>query len=202
MPGYDLVVWDFDGVLNRNIRDGRFSWTDDLKTDLGIDPEEFSPDFFGRERIEDILRGRRDLVEELDAWLARRGHDLSGLAFRDYWFSRDAMPDAQVISWLDAHPGRRVIGTNNERHRARYIAEDLGFGARVERVFASGEMGVAKPDMGFYAEIERWSGLPPARILLIDDLARNTEAASRRGWKTFRFGDDTRDRLPETLGLA
>ena len=30
------IAWDFDGVLNRNIVDGRFVWADTLEDDLGI----------------------------------------------------------------------------------------------------------------------------------------------------------------------
>ena len=53
-----------------------------------------------------------------------------------------------------------------------------------------------------FARIEAWSGLPPDRILLVDDVAENIAAAEARGWQVFRFTDETRDALPARLGLA
>ncbi len=197
-----LIVWDFDGVLNANIRDGRFVWADTLKADLGIDPKAFAHDLFGTGVIAEVMRGRIDLLAHVSGWLKAKGHEIPGPAFLDYWFARDTRPDAQVLDWLKAHPGRRVIGTNNEEHRTRYIEQDLGYAAHVERVFSSGRMGAAKPDPGFFAQIERWADLPPGEMMLIDDVAGNVAAAKARGWQGFHFTDASRVRLPEILGLA
>lgn len=197
----ELIVWDFDGVLNANIRDGRTFWADNMQTDLGIDPKVFTHDMFDRQAFRDILCGRVDLLEHVSDWLARHGHDLSGEAFLAYWFEKDSHPDAEVLGWVRAHPARHVIGTNNEHHRCRYIEEAMGYAGHVERVFSSGRMGAAKPDPGFFAQIERWAGLPPPRILLVDDLPANVAAARARGWQGFHFSQATRAALPGRLGL-
>ncbi|MFZ5964819.1 HAD family hydrolase [Thalassococcus sp. BH17M4-6] len=197
-----LIVWDFDGVLNANVVQGRFVWADRLQADLGIDPKAFSSALFGSGVARRVMRGQIDLRKFVADWLAAQGHDLSAEAFLDYWFTRDVHPDAQVLGWLTAHPARHVIGTNNERHRAAFIEGPMGFGARVDHIFASGRMGVAKPDPGFFAQIERWAGLPPRDILLIDDTAANIAACTARGWRGFHFTDQTRADLPRVLGLA
>lgn len=196
-----LIVWDFDGVLNANMRGGRTFWADDMKADLGIDPRVFSHEMFTAGDFRDIVRGRRDLLPHVSDWLARHGHDVTGEDFLAYWFEKDAHPDAEVLGWLRTHPARHVIGTNNEHRRCCYIEEQMGYAAHVERVFSSGRMGAAKPDPGFFAQIERWSGLAPARILLVDDVAANIAAATARGWQGFHFTDATRRALPERLGL-
>ena len=200
-PDFDLVVWDFDGVLNANIRDGRFVWADCLLEDLGVDPQAFSDFVFRSGRIRDVVRGRLDLLDVVDGWLAEQGHKIPALAFLSYWFERDAMPDAEVCGWLAAHQGRRVIGTNNEARRAGFIEDVMGFGLRVEKVFASGRMGVAKPDPEFFAAIEDWSDVSPQRILLIDDVASNVEAAIAKGWAGYHFTPETLHGLPIRLGL-
>lgn len=196
-----LIVWDFDGVLNANMRAGRTFWADGLKADLGIDPQVFRGEMFSRDAYHAILRGRLDLLTHVSDWLAGRGHAVSGEAFLRYWFEKDAHPDAEVLGWLRAHPARHVIGTNNEHRRCCYIEEEMGYGAHVERVFSSGRIGAAKPDPGFFAEIERWAGLAPGRILLVDDVAANVAAARARGWQGFHFTPATRAGLPERLGL-
>ena len=209
-PGVGLVVWDFDGVLNANIRDGRFVWADDLGPDLGIDAAAFSDFVFASGRMRDVVSGRIDLLDVVGPWLAEQGHAIAAADFLDYWWRKDAHPDAQVLSWLDAlaqgagHGGtlRQVIGTNNEGHRATYIEGTMGFAGRVERVFASGRMGVAKPDAGFFEQISDWAGLAPEHILLIDDTARNIEAARALGWQAFHFTPQSRAALPGRLGLG
>ncbi|WP_284164678.1 HAD-IA family hydrolase [Frigidibacter sp. SD6-1] len=199
---FDLVVWDFDGVLNRNSRQGRFVWQERLRADLGLDPEGFNRFVFGSERIGGVVRGESDLREVVAGWLAGQAVAVDVDDFLDYWFAHDALPDPDIGPLLDLCPGRKVIGTNNEARRASYIEDVMGFGARVERVFASGRMGVAKPDAGFFAEIEDWAGVRPARILLIDDSASNIAAAHRLGWQAFHFTDGTRHRLSTVLGIG
>lgn len=196
-----LIVWDFDGVLNANMRGGRPVWTDMLQATLGLDPKALSAHLFRSNRMRDILRGRLDIRAALADWLATQDTPHDADALLDHWFHADARPDAQVLGWLQATPARHVIGTNNEPRRAAFIESAMGYSQHVERLFASGSMGVAKPDPGFFAQIERWAGLVPSQILLIDDAAANIAAARARGWQTFHFTEQTRNALPSRLGL-
>mgnify|MGYP001222472689 CR=1 FL=1 len=199
---FELVVWDFDGVLNRNIRQGSFVWQDSLRDDLGLDPAAFNRFVFGSERIRSLVRGKLDLREVVADWLSEQGAAIAADTFLEYWFAKDALPDPDTGALLDACAGRTVIGTNNEARRAAHIEDYMGFGKRVEKVFASGRMGVAKPDDGFFAAIEEWAGVAAGRILLIDDSAANIAAAHRLGWQAFHFTDETRHRLPGLLGIG
>ena len=197
-----LIAWDFDGVLNRNIRDGRFIWADRLEADLGISLSGFQTYMFGPERISRIVRGQMDLLEELEGYLTSVGSSHRAQEVMDYWFERDQHLDPEVMGWLRALPCRHVIATNNEPYRARFIAKTMGLGAEVEHVFVSGHLGAAKPDAAFFEAIEAWSELPSEDILLIDDLARNTDAAAARGWQVYHFTDETRAGLSARLGLS
>ncbi len=192
-----VVVWDFDGVLNTNIVDGRFVWADQLAEDWGVDRHDLAAHVFAPDNIGRIMRGQLDLRDAVLAWRDAAGHDFGPDAFLRYWFDKDAHPDAETISQLDRAGLRHVIGTNNERRRAAYIETEMGLGARVEQLFASGRMGCAKPDAAYFAPIEAWSG---AKLhALIDDTARNIAAAAARGWRVFHFTDDTRAGLPAFL---
>ncbi|WP_299153303.1 HAD family hydrolase [uncultured Tateyamaria sp.] len=194
-----LIVWDFDGVLNANIVDGRFVWTDHLYADWGIMPADLSAHIFESGLIHEVLRGARDLRDVLVDWFAQTGRDIDADAFLAYWFAQDARPDTQVIGQLQTPRFRHVIGTNNETRRAAYIETEMGFGPLVERVFSSGRMGCAKPEAAYFAHIEAWSGLPPDRHTLIDDTVANVVAAKARGWRGFHFCADTRADLPAFL---
>ena len=197
-----LIVWDFDGVLNRNVVSGRFVWSDNLKQDLGLSPTSLQSFLFRSGRMRGVVRGQEDLRDAVAEWLEAESSDVSADALLSYWFQKDALPDADVLGWLAEIPARHVIGTNNEARRAAYIEEAMGFSDIVERVYASGRLGVGKPDGGFFAAIEAWSGVPVSATLLIDDHAPNVEAAIARGWQAFHFTDETRESLPNAMGLS
>ncbi len=201
MIRFDLAVWDFDGVLNVNPGGEIFPWVSRLDRDIGVPAELFRAFLREPGQAREVLKGDADLIARLDAWIAREGHDVTAEAFLEHWLSADDRPDEEVAAWYAAHAGRRAIGTNNPPARARYIRERTRTGALAEAVLASGEIGAAKPDPGFFRAVEDWSGLPPAGHLLIDDSAQNCSVAAARGWSVFRFGPDTRARLPEALGL-
>lgn len=197
-----LVVWDFDGVLNAEPPGEPFGWVARVDDSHGLSPTSFRAFLDQPGQAARVLRGAVPLETALDDWLRRQDTTVNAADLLEHWLQSEARPDPQVIGWLERSPQRAVIGTNNPAPRADYIMETMGFACRVERIFASGPMGVAKPNPGFFGQIERWARLTPRQILLIDDNRRNTAAAAARGWQTFLFDEHTRHALPDRLGIA
>jgi putative hydrolase of the HAD superfamily len=198
-----VVAWDFDGVLNRNIEDRRFVWADRFEADIGHSLAGFNAAIFAQ-GFDEIITGRQDLRDRVEAWALDVGYAGGPDALLTYWFEKDARPDTEVGELMDAlaqQGVRQIIVTNNERRRAAYIEREMGFGSRVERVFASGRMGLRKPDPAYFAHVTTALDVDPARMLLIDDCPKNVPAAIRCGWQTFHFTDDTRHALRGALGL-
>ncbi len=194
-----LIAWDFDGVLNANIRDGRFIWADTFEADLGVSLESFTGYVFASHRFREVLVGARDLGDLLEAWVADAGLSLTAAEVMEYWFRKDSHPDAQLLALSQRLAQRQVIATNNEAHRAAYIWGEMGYSARMEQIFAAGPMGVKKPDTVFFEEITEWAGCAPSEALLVDDHPPNVEAAKGLGWETFYFNDETRGGLEARL---
>ena len=197
-----LIAWDFDGVLNRGFEGGYHLWQQSFEADLGISAADFTAYMFDGPRFAEVMTGQRDLLHLLSDWTQAQAVPHSPEHILDYWLTKDARADTQVLGWLDACPTPGVIATNNESHRADYIWHRMGYAARLQRIFASGPMGVKKPDPAFFAQIEAWSGHAPADHLLIDDAEKNILAAASRGWQVFHFTDESRDQLPEVLGIT
>ncbi len=55
-----VIAWDFDGVLNRNVVDGRFIWADTLESDLGIALDAFERGVFDASFLQ-VISGKRDI---------------------------------------------------------------------------------------------------------------------------------------------
>lgn len=199
-----IVAWDFDGVLNRNIKDGRFVWADTFENDIGHSLDVFTEMIF-RTGFDEVITGKVDLRDHISDWAQTVGYGEDADALMSYWFKKDALPDAEVGAAMDVlnkHGFRQVIVTNNETHRAGFIEHEMGFGSRVERLFASGQIGVRKPDPACFEHVTDALGVAPERMLLIDDCPRNVPAAIRCGWRAFHFTEHTRDQLQEVLGIS
>ncbi len=188
----DLVVWDFDGVLNANYDADGYIWNRMMEDELKIDGAAFRHGLFKRE-FRAIMTGHVDLRDALAEILPAAGYEHGPDAFMEYWFTRDYHHNDgmdELLADVRAAGVACVIGTNNEPRRASYIANEWGYAAKVDRIYTSGLMGVAKPDHAFFEHIMQDQGVTDrARVLFVDDHPENIEAADAFGWRTYQFGD-------------
>ncbi|WP_120632903.1 HAD-IA family hydrolase [Ruegeria sp. EL01] len=201
-PG-TIVAWDFDGVINRNIVNGRFIWADTFEIDIGHSLNDFTEIIF-RKGFDEVITGKVDLRDRIEDWARSVNYTKGADALLSYWFKNDALPDADVTMAMDTLSSRgvrQIIVTNNEARRAAFIEREMGFGNRVEHVFASGRMGVRKPDPAFFKHVTDTLEAEPKQMLLLDDCPKNVPAAVRCGWRAFHFTDYTRNQLRSVLGL-
>ena len=198
-----IVAWDFDGVLNDGAPGGRFLWPRDFDRDFGIPFDGFARHVFTG--FDPIMTGREDLRDRIASWCRAARCPADADAVLAWWFERDAHPDpvtGALVDALAARGVRQVIATNNEDRRTRHIEGALGWAGRVERVFASGRLGLRKPDPAFFAAVTDALGVAPDEMMLVDDLRPNVRAARAAGWRAFHYAGDAKAMLPEALGLS
>ena len=189
LPRKTVIAWDFDGVLNRNIKNGEFLWHRNFETDLGQSVSVFTQHMFGT-RLDDIITGKEDLRDRAESWSDSVGFSPGADALLAYWFEKDSFPDPAMLAIMQDLTGRgfrQVIATNQEARRTAFIENEMGFAALVERVFASGRMGVRKPESAFYNAVTSSLGVDAQDMLLIDDTLANVEHAGRCGWRAIHF---------------
>ncbi len=197
------IAWDFDGVLNRNVVNGHFIWQDNL-ADFGIDKSTFEAFMFA-DGFWPIMRGEEDLLHRLQRFKKHTSFEAEAEELLEFWFKADARPCSQMLDLMAAVQVaglRQVIATNNEHRRSSYIENEMGFSARVEKLFSSGRMGVAKPDGAYFEAIQSELGLKPEEILFVDDYADNIEAAANCGWQVHHFPEDGHDDLRDRLAVV
>ncbi|WP_057465340.1 HAD-IA family hydrolase [Pseudovibrio sp. POLY-S9] len=198
----DVIAWDFDGVLNRNIINDRFIWVQQFEEDLGISWHTFAQEMF-TDDFNEVLVGHEDLRDLLSRWADKTGYPGDLDHFLLYWFEKDAHPDFDLLALmrkLTKTHVRQVIATNNGARRTRYIEEQMGYKDRVETVFASGRMGVAKPSAEFFMHVTKALKVPANRMLLIDDREENIMSALDMGWRALHFTPNTREQIIKVLG--
>ncbi|KZL24452.1 HAD family hydrolase [Pseudovibrio sp. Ad37] len=198
----DVIAWDFDGVLNRNIINDRFIWVQQFEEDLGISWHTFAQEMF-TDDFKEVLVGHEDLRSLLSRWADKTGYPGDLDHFLLYWFKKDAHPDFDLLALmrkLTKTHVRQVIATNNGARRTRYIEEQMGYKDRVETVSASGRMGVVKPSAEFFMHVTKALKVPANRMLLIDDREENIMSALDMGWRALHFTPNTREQIIKVLG--
>lgn len=201
MSKLKIIAWDFDGVINRSIVDGEFLWVKDFESDLGQSLSVFQQHVFYN-NFDNIIIGREDLRDRVRTWASNVGYSPGPDKLLEYWFERDNLPDTEVVGIMDKFSDygiRQVIATNNETRRARYIEREMEFEQKVEKVFASGRMGVQKPNEAFFSKMVEELKIAPNAMILVDDREDNVEQARNAGWAAFHFSDDSRSNLERFL---
>lgn len=95
----------------------------------------------------------------------------------------------QTVQMLDAIRERvpcYAISNTNASHVAQMQRGFPGFLDRFARVFTSHEIGHRKPHPESFGHVLRAIGVPPAEVLLFDDLEPNIEAAAALGLQAVR----------------
>ena len=186
------LMVDVDGVIVRHPV-GR-TWYSDLYVDLGIDPEELDRRFFGP-CFDEVLEGRRDLLDALDAILPSLG-SVSSTELVEYWFSHDATLDDVLLA--DLRDAKRKGGfelhlaTDQEPHRARFLWEVLRLCDDFDAMHYAADVGARKSERVFYRTVELRTGLWPEEHCLLDDRAENVDAARAAGWQAFLWSSRSR----------
>ncbi|QWZ08387.1 HAD-IA family hydrolase [Nocardioides panacis] len=173
------VLWDADGVLQQLPA----GWEASMRPVVGHlvdDVDGFLAEAFEAERP--ALAGRARWVEVLPVLLERWG-----LADRyddalQVWLTIEPVVETQdVVRALRGHGLRCCLATNQDEHRGRHMQETFGYADLFDATFYSYELGVAKPDPGYFTAVLDRLHEPAHRVLFVDDNRANVEAARTVG---------------------
>ena len=95
-----VIAWDFDGVLNRNVIDGRFTWADNFERDTGASLKSFA-DYLFKAGFRRRWLARPDLKTMIGEWIELDGYHGTAETIMSYWFDIDARPDARMLALLE-----------------------------------------------------------------------------------------------------
>src|SRR5580692_7977815 len=144
-------------------------------------------------------------------WKFRPPYDL-GQSDRAYWSAVlgrefqaepqlvEAMVRLDVAGWMTLNPrtlpalikfgthtGVRLALLSNAPEPLATAIDHSGWSARFDRRFYSCRLGLAKPDPAVYEAVLDGLGATPQSVLVVDDRAENTRAATALGLQAVRF---------------
>lgn len=131
-----------------------------------------------RETVAAVAEAHPDWAAEVQLW-----HDRW-----DEMFSPVIEQSVRTLRALRARGVPVLALTNFGRETFAFAQARHDFLNEFDRVFASGHLGLLKPDPAIYAVVEA-AGYAPETLLFADDRADNIAAAAARGWHTHHFTD-------------
>jgi len=173
------ICFDADGV----VVNPQMQFSKHLNNEYGISPE-MTQSFFGGV-FNDCLVGKTNLEEVLPTFLKDWGWKDSVDEFINTWLSKDHVVDVRVINAIQSLRQNGFIcclATSQERNRADYMKDKMGFQNVFDHLFFSCEVGWQKPHPLYYQHIENTLGLDKKSILFWDDSRVNIKAAHEFGW--------------------
>ena len=179
------VLWDADGVLQRNLT----PWEDRVAAVIGAERvPAFAEELWAVSAK--ALVGEVDFARHIDLVLERQ----QLLNLRDdllaTWRDLEAVRQAHDVV---ARVRRRVpcyLASNQDSHRSRVMREHLRYDDLLDGYFFSCEVGAAKPDEAFFEHVVGTLGVPAGELLFVDDLAANVAAARVCGLRAEQWHHD------------
>lgn len=202
-PTVRAVLFDADGVVQRT----KPGWLDEVKRLCGNheDTEGFLRDVFEAEAP--CLLGAGDFEASLSSVLQKWDSSATLSEALDVWTMIE--PDAAVLGLLRSlrDNGTMIaLATNQQRHRAEFMLNSLGYAHEFDHILCSCFMGHAKPDVQYFSKSVGMLGIPAEEMLFIDDHDRNVESAKVAGLRSHSYhldeGLDTLRSLLEHYGLT
>jgi putative hydrolase of the HAD superfamily len=172
------ILFDADGVLINGE-----SFSTQLEKDYGISSQQTTP-FFSSE-FPSCLIGEADLKQKLEPYLKQWGWQKSAEELLQYWFEVEHSLDEELIAYIQnlrARGIKCIVATNQEKYRAEYMLDKMGFKNSFDDLYASAHLGSKKPDEEFFERILKKIGNPKKNeVLFWDDATSNIKAAKSVG---------------------
>jgi len=173
-----VLIFDADGVLiNGDIFSKRFS------KEYNISIDKINPFFDGP--FKDCLVGKADLKEALTPYLEEWGWKDGVDNFLEYWFSAEHFIDQELIDYIQEHRKngiRCVMATNQEKYRAEYLFNKIGFIDSFDKMYVSAHLGHKKTNREFFEKLVKdLKNFDKDEILFWDDDIKNIETAKEFG---------------------
>lgn len=171
------ILFDADGVL---VHGDMFSLV--LEDRYGISHKTTQPFYQGI--FNDSLIGKADLRKIIEPYLKEWGWPKTVDDFLEEWFSYEHVLDEEIIAYIQKLRAKGIgcyVATNQEKYRAQYMIDRMGFKDSFDKLYSSGHLGMLKPALEYYDKVVKDIGAKKDEVLFWDDRMENVVAAKKFG---------------------
>ena len=167
-----LYIFDMGGVVSLNTDVGG-----EMAERLGLETGKLGG--LRREEIVSLMAGTITAEEFWQRFSAKSGKRVDEDLWGGYFQPR---PNPEVIETIHAlkTEARVVVGTNTIQPHYLVHTKNRDYDI-FDRVYASHQIGLGKPDPAFFTYILEREGYAPAETVFVDDAEENVEAARKLG---------------------
>ena len=180
---YKAILFDVDGVvITSDYFANYYSKLKDIPVQIMID-------FFMGE-FQDCLINKKDLLEVLPKYLEDWKFEGTAQDFLQSWFKYESIIDQSLITEvqkLRQQGIKCVLATNQEKHRANYLWNNLNLKDYFDEIYDSAKVGYKKPDPNFYKFILGQINCNPQEVLYFDDTLSLINESSKLGIKSIHY---------------
>ncbi len=167
------VIFDADGVINN----AHMAFSEVLDKQHNL-PFEATANFFKGPFLE-CERGEKDMREVLPEYLKKWQWPSSLDDFIEIWFNCEHSIEDAIIEHVKKMRGLGVgcyVATNQEKHRANYMLENMGFKNHFDGLYSSARLGALKPSQEFFERLLKELVKQPSEVVFWDDSQDNSQA--------------------------
>ncbi len=183
------ILFDADGVT---IKQHPY-FSEVFAKEHNISLEKVTP--FFKNHLVAIQTGKADLKTELAPYLKDWGVDISVEEYLRQWFEYEGVSNEEVIQFVDDLRAKGVkcyLVTDQDKYRAEYIDNVMGFKDHFDGLFYSCDLGYRKSEPEFFKYIVNKLQIVPQEIMYWDDDPKNVEVA-----KTTSIDGRVYENIPE-----
>lgn len=182
------ICFDVDGVLVRNNE----YFSVQYAREVGIADDTMGP--FFKEVFPDCCRGKSDLKEAVRPYLGEWKWEGTPDGFLQRWFKSEHNVDEVALQYVQDLQVRGiycVVSSDNEKYRAQYVKENMGFGKVFQNMYFSYAVGYKKTDSEFwefvYRDMSKENKLDKKEVLVVDDDEEVVKTAEQFGFIGYHY---------------
>lgn len=194
------ILFDADGVL---VHGEMFSRQ--LEERYDISHETTQPFYQGI--FAESLTGKVDLKEIIEPYLKEWGWPKTVDDYLEEWFSYEHVLDEEIIAYIQKLRAKGIgcyVATNQEKYRAQYMIDRMGFKDSFDKLYASAHLGTQKPDLEYFEKILKDLHAKKDEVLFWDDRLENVAAAKKFGIHAefFESFDTFKQKMKDTYDIS
>ncbi|MCD4762352.1 HAD family hydrolase [bacterium] len=189
-----ILIFDVDGVLIRF----PYYYSQELENKGYKNAVKYSDSFFNKGLNNPCLEGKDNIEKIIMPFLRKFGWEDTAENYLQQQFQFESnYLDKDFLSLIQQFRNKDIkcyLGTDQEKNKAKFLLDKMGFNKKFDGHFISCYVGYRKCHDNFWIHVlkelkNEFSNIKPNEIAFFDDIQNNVNVALKHGIQAFLFTD-------------